>query len=211
MGKNPLQVLKGGLSNLKETVKKWKESLLTTTKTADNLLWKMKPGLIRSQPCQWEALVNALEKASDYECALSKLDPKQSLYSRDLWNLVVDERCCHGKKGSVSHCQCLPETDMGMTEVGSGPEERKMPVQEKKAAPVFTKKENATIAQRIRSSTGTMSIPVPKRARSRLQLHFNKIYPNLRPKQPSFSEWIQNEANGRRNGLNSRAQERQAM
>jgi hypothetical protein len=28
MGKNPLQVLKGGLSKLKETVKKWKESLL---------------------------------------------------------------------------------------------------------------------------------------------------------------------------------------
>jgi hypothetical protein len=29
MGKNPLQVLKGGLSKLKETVKEWKESLLS--------------------------------------------------------------------------------------------------------------------------------------------------------------------------------------
>ena len=54
------------------------------------------------------------------------------------------------RKGKVSVCQCLFKTDMGTTEVGSGPEERKAPSREKKKPdPVFTKKENATIAQRI--------------------------------------------------------------
>ncbi|KAF8218482.1 hypothetical protein L208DRAFT_1350977 [Tricholoma matsutake] len=74
MGKNPLQVLKGGLSKLKETVKKWKESLL---------LWLQEWQKISSEDEDWlnqeanfvdeEALIDILENASDYKCALSML------------------------------------------------------------------------------------------------------------------------------------------
>ena len=78
MGKNPLQVLKGGLTKLKQTVKNWKESLL---------LWLQEQRKISLEDEDWlyqeanfvdeEALVDMLENASDYECALSRLDPKQ--------------------------------------------------------------------------------------------------------------------------------------
>ena len=72
--KNPLQVLKGGLSKLKETIKKRKESLLQVLQ-----LWEQK---ISSEDEDWldqeanfvdeEAIVDMLENASDYERALSK-------------------------------------------------------------------------------------------------------------------------------------------
>jgi len=83
--------------------------------------------------------------------------------------------------------------DVGMTEVGSGPGERKMPVQEKKAAPVFTKKENATIAQRIEILNWYHEHSSPKKSQVKTAAHFNKIYLNLRLKQPIISDWIQNE------------------
>jgi len=88
--------------------------------------------------------------------------------------------------------------DVGMTEVGSGPGERKMPVQEKKAAPVFTKKENATIAQRIEILNWYHEHSSPKKSQVKTAAHFNKIYPNLRLKQPIISDWIQNEVKWRK-------------
>jgi hypothetical protein len=78
MGKNPLQVLKGGLSKLKETIKERKESLLSrlqkqqTISSEDEAWLDQEANLVDE-----EALVDALEKASDYERVLSKLDPKQ--------------------------------------------------------------------------------------------------------------------------------------
>lgn len=88
---------------------------------------------------------------------------------------------------------------MGLTEVVSGPEERKMPVQEKKkAAPVFTKKENATIAQRIEILDWYHEHSCPTKSQVKTAAHFDKIYPNLRLKQPIISDWIRNEAKWRK-------------
>jgi hypothetical protein len=78
MGKNSLQVLKGGLSKLKETVKERKESLLSRLQKQQTISSKDEAWLDQeANLVDEEALVDALEKASDYECALSKLDPKQ--------------------------------------------------------------------------------------------------------------------------------------
>jgi len=80
MGKNPLQVLKGGaggLTKLKQTVKKQKESLLLQLQeqkiSLEDEHWLDQEANFVDE----EALVDMLENASDYECALSRLDPKQ--------------------------------------------------------------------------------------------------------------------------------------
>ncbi|KAF8223733.1 hypothetical protein L208DRAFT_1369938 [Tricholoma matsutake] len=95
------------------------------------------------------------------------------------------------QRGKVSDCQCLPEIDMDTTEVGSGPEERKKPSQEKKKAdPVFTKKENATIAQRIEILDWYHKHSGPKKSQVNTVAYFDKIYPSLRLKQPIISDWV---------------------
>ncbi|KAF8229970.1 hypothetical protein L208DRAFT_1401273 [Tricholoma matsutake] len=88
---------------------------------------------------------------------------------------------------------------MGTTEVGSGPEERKKPSREKKKAdPVFTKKENATIAQRIEILDWYHKHSGPKKSQVNTAAYFDKIYPNLRLKQPIISDWVRNEAKWRK-------------
>ena len=83
---------------------------------------------------------------------------------------------------------------MGTTEVGSGPEERKVPSQEKKKPdPVFTKNENVTIAQRIEILEWYYKHSGPKKSQVKTAAYFDKIYPNLRLKQPIISDWIRNE------------------
>ena len=78
MGKNPLQVLKGGLTKLKQTVKKRKESLLSQLQERKKISLEDKDWLDQEANfVDEEALVDMLEKASDYERALSRLDPKQ--------------------------------------------------------------------------------------------------------------------------------------
>jgi len=78
MDKNPLQVLKGGLSKLKETVKEQKESLLLQLQKRQTISSKDEAWLDQeANLVDEEALIEALEKAPDYECALSKLDLKQ--------------------------------------------------------------------------------------------------------------------------------------
>jgi hypothetical protein len=62
------------------------------------------------------------------------------------------------------------------------------------AAPVFTKKENATLAQHIEildwhNKNG--------QNQSRTAQHFDPIYPNLKIKQPLVSSWIKEEAKWR--------------
>ena len=57
-------------------------------------------------------------------------------------------------------------------------------------APVFTKKENATLAQRIEILDWHHQ---NKQSQVKTAAHFDKIYPNLKLKQPIISDWIKNE------------------
>ena len=95
---------------------------------------------------------------------------------------------------------------MGMTEVGSGPEERKVPSREKKKPdPVFTKKENATIAQRIEILDWYHKHSGPKKSQVKTAAHFDKIYLNLRLKQPIISDWVQNEMKWRKEWMDQQS------
>ena len=98
---------------------------------------------------------------------------------------------------------------MGTTKVASGPEERKKPLQEKKKVdPVFTKKENVTIAQRIEILDWYHKHFGPKKSQVNTVAHFDKIYPNLRLKQPIISDWVQNEAKWRKEWADQQSSEK---
>ena len=57
-------------------------------------------------------------------------------------------------------------------------------------APVFTKKENATLAQRIEILDWHHA---NGKNQSKMAKHFDAIYPNLKIKQPLVSAWVKGE------------------
>lgn len=59
---------------------------------------------------------------------------------------------------------------------------------------MFTKKENATLAQRIEILDWHHK---NGKNQSKTAAHFNQIYPNLKLKQPKISDWVKNEAKWR--------------
>ena len=110
MGKNPLQVLKGGLSKLKETVKKRKESLLLRLREQQKISSEDEDWLDQEANfVDKEALVDMLENASDYKRALSKLDPKQKPLLERLIELGggIKDVIVMGKS-SKRKSECLP-------------------------------------------------------------------------------------------------------
>ena len=60
--------------------------------------------------------------------------------------------------------------------------------------PVFTRKENATLAQRIEILDWYYA---EGRNQSKTAKHFDKIYPNLQIKQPLVSKWLREESKWR--------------
>ena len=72
----------------------------------------------------------------------------------------------------------------------TGPTEPKTKGDQKAEQPVFTKKEHATPAQRIEILDWHQK---NKQSQGKTAAHFDKIYPNLKLKQPIISEWIKNE------------------
>jgi hypothetical protein len=70
------------------------------------------------------------------------------------------------------------------------------PVKKAKNLPVFTKKENATLAQRIEILNWHHNSG--KKSQSKTAQYWDKIYPNLRLKQPIISAWLQDEQKWRK-------------
>lgn len=83
-----------------------------------------------------------------------------------------------------------------MTDVLKGPENKPKKVSSNKehAAPVFTKKENATLDQRIEILNWYHA---NGKNQSKTAKHFDPIYPNLKIKQPLVSTWVKEEAKWR--------------
>jgi hypothetical protein len=59
------------------------------------------------------------------------------------------------------------------------------------SAPVFTKKENATLAQHIKILDWYHK---NGKNQSKMAKHFDAIYPNLKMNQPLVSAWVKGEA-----------------
>lgn len=83
-----------------------------------------------------------------------------------------------------------------MTDAFKGPENKPEKVLSNKghAAPVFTKKENATLDQRIEILDWYHA---NGKNQSKTAKHFDLIYPNLKIKQPLVSAWVKEEAKWR--------------
>ncbi|KAF8221434.1 hypothetical protein L208DRAFT_1095729, partial [Tricholoma matsutake] len=72
--------------------------------------------------------------------------------------------------------------------------------QSSSTAPVFTKKENATLAQRIEILDWYHD---NGKNQSKTAKHFDSIYPNLKMKQPLVSAWVKDEAKWREEWVHS--------
>jgi hypothetical protein len=78
--------------------------------------------------------------------------------------------------------------------VALGPEERKAKPQaeKEKAPPVFTKKENATLKQKI-ETLDWHHAQGKKQSQGKTAPHWDPTYPNLCLKQPTISAWLKDE------------------
>jgi hypothetical protein len=83
-----------------------------------------------------------------------------------------------------------------VTDDGTGPNDKPNAAPNKRSmgstmtAPVFTKKENATVEQRIEILDWYHA---NGRNQSKTAQHFDPIYPNLKIKQPLLSSWVKDE------------------
>ncbi|KAI9440580.1 hypothetical protein H4582DRAFT_1788482, partial [Lactarius indigo] len=125
-----------------------------------------------------QRVLEQLELASDYEREVARLDNKGKAIVEKLreWagELLVK---MVGRKRKQKENKV--------------PKEKPVPAQ---AAPVFTKKENATLAQRIEILDWYHK---HKQGQTKTAEHFALIYPNLQIKQPLVSAWLKDEAKWR--------------
>ncbi|KAJ7318073.1 hypothetical protein DFH08DRAFT_820097 [Mycena albidolilacea] len=129
-------------------------------------------------------LISRLKTASDYEGIISGLGPKDTGTGWKIecpWDRRIYGQSCSEKQEEESDCD----------HIILGPEERKKPEKKKAPEPVFTKKENATLAQRIEILNWYHSQSTPSQTKT--AENFVKKYPNLCIKQLLVSDWLKNE------------------
>jgi transposase len=99
-----------------------------------------------------------------------------------------------GESGNV--CVLVISSSHTTTDAPKGPENKpkKVSSNKERAVPVFTKKENATLDQRIEILNWYHA---NGENQSKTAKHFNLIYPNLKIKQPLVSAWVKEEAKWR--------------
>ncbi|KAG5335324.1 hypothetical protein C0989_001427, partial [Termitomyces sp. Mn162] len=174
MGLKSLEILKKGLKTLQNEVKAKKEqhqAQLAAQKpiSSEDEAWLDQDGNL----VDFVAVVDTLETASDYERGLIELDVQQQGLIRKLREAAGDLAKTVGKKQKHMACPYWTFTSKA------------------KQAPVFTKKEVATLKQRIEildwhNANG--------KNQSKTAKHFTPLYPNLVIKQPLISAWVKEEA-----------------
>ncbi|KAH0582496.1 hypothetical protein H2248_010439 [Termitomyces sp. 'cryptogamus'] len=184
MGLKSLEILKKGLKTLQNEVKAKKEqhqAQLAAQKpiSSEDEAWLDQDGNL----VDFVAVVDTLETASDYERGLIELDVQQQGLIRKLREAAGDLAKTVGKKQKHMACPYWTFTC-----------EQNLKLRAKakaKQAPVFTKKEVATLKQRIEildwhNANG--------KNQSKTAKHFTPLYPNLVIKQPLISAWVKEEA-----------------
>lgn len=139
-------------------------------------------------------IIYALESSSDYERGLGCLDEQGKATVKKLREWAGDIAKAAGNNENLClHCS----QESSVTDVSwEGSDHEKEPKAVKKKAdksvntPIFTKKENATLAQRIEVLNWHHK---NGKNQSKTARHFDKIYPNLRMKQPLVSTWLKEE------------------
>ncbi|OSC98102.1 hypothetical protein PYCCODRAFT_1375859, partial [Trametes coccinea BRFM310] len=130
--------------------------------------------------------LQVLLEAADYEAALQALSPEQKEAVARM-RRVLEE--CSTQPGAKR------KPNKYLRIISSGPIEPKTTggrvKKQAKTNPTFERKENATLAQRIEILDWYHA---HGKNQSKTAQHFDKIYPNLKLKQPTVSAWVKDEA-----------------
>ncbi|KAJ6450820.1 hypothetical protein C8R47DRAFT_1230103 [Mycena vitilis] len=190
----PLEILKKGLAALKQSVKKRRDDLVARLKREEKVspadeAWLDTAG----NQADEDFIIRVLDDASDYDLAFTRLDADQIGLVEKLKALGKEEEGGEGSTSAASNKRKRPAV-------------RKKPTKDttkQPAAPTFTKKENATLAQRIEILDWHHAQPKPNQCLT--AEHFDACYPNLCLKQPTVSSWLKDEAMWRGRWAEARA------
>ncbi|KAG6903965.1 hypothetical protein DXG01_013601 [Tephrocybe rancida] len=181
MALKPLEVLKNGLKTLRNKVKAKKtklEMLLAEQKSilSEDEAWLDHEGNL----VDLEKVVDKLETASDYERGVERLDEEEKGVVKKLREAAGELAKVIGKKRKRTEPKVKEVTEKAS--------------KKKEKEPVFTKKENATLAQQIEILDWYHA---NGKNQSKTAQHFSPKYPNLKMKQPLVSSWVKEESKWR--------------
>ncbi|KAF5369186.1 hypothetical protein D9615_009952 [Tricholomella constricta] len=169
MSTKALDVLKVGLIRLKEQIKTRKNDILDRLSRKEHVADEDEHWLDNeANLVDEDTVLELLDKASDYERGLQRLNSQQKTLVEKLKELGG------GIKKAAGNKRKRPKQ----------PRKTGSYAEKKKAAPVFTKKENATLKQKIE---------ILDWHHGKTAAHWNQIYPNLCLKQPTISAWLKDE------------------
>ncbi|KAF8988309.1 hypothetical protein BDQ17DRAFT_1435086 [Cyathus striatus] len=179
----PLEVLKSGLLEAKQRIKKKHDALLECLSHKEQLTAAEETWLDYGDGnlIDKTAVVDILENASDYECGLSQLNSqKKALVDKlkELGNGIRNTVIPGKKRKRPENTKCTPA-------------EYQSAKSKNTTVPIFTKKENATLAQQIKILDWHHQSAHKNQGET--VAHWDKIYPNLKLKQPAISKWLAKE------------------
>ena len=203
MAPTPLDTLKKGFNRLSETINDKRRTLVAKLSRKE---------AISSSDADWldqdgntvdeRRILDTLESASDYERAVEILDENGKAIVRKLRELGANMAKVAGnkRKRMVPITLCTNNDISDDIHIGSEHEKTSNTPDRKTApappAPVkFTKKENATLAQRIEILDWYQKNGKNQSATAK---HFGPLYPNLQIKQPLISSWIKDKPKWRK-------------
>ena len=188
MPSNQLDILKKGLVNLQSQTKETKSRLLTRLANHEIITEEEEHWLDHdANLVEEEQVIEELEKASDYEQGLGRLDKiKKKIVahlSAAAGNMVVSNK--RKSKFLSEFCENLLKVQLGPA--------KKNTVTHKKhtSISIFTHKENATVSQCIEILDWHYA---NGKNQTKTAKHFNSLYPNLKLTQPLISKWLLNES-----------------
>ena len=189
----PIDMLKKGLNALRKQIDVQKSKIQANLKAKKHITESNKAWLDgEGNPVDEEHVVDFLENVSDYDKGFSNLCKTDKNVVQRLKILAGAITVPVGKKLKRMPSLFCSKLTINF-HYSTGPEAKANETTngKKNVEPVFTKKENATLGQRIKildwhNANG--------RNQTKTAKHFNTIYPNLNIKQPLVSSWAKDEA-----------------
>jgi hypothetical protein len=197
----PIEIVKKGLTRLQNQVQDRKTRLGAELRAGRPISdsdeeWLDNDGNLVDE----ERVVDALDHASDYEQELSRLNSHdKSILDKlqSLGNCAQSQSAPSKKRKRMTFLNAMIYS---MLSLFAGPElpavggNARNDPQKVKQKPAFTRKENATLGQRIEILDWHYANGANQ---SKTAKHFDAIYPNLQLKQPRVSAWCKNEGKWR--------------